>query len=89
MSEHVKPWPSTFNRTGKMFTANMLASQRSVTNTVRRAVSEQNVDVRKGRDGVFWTWVTGGEASRVCGRIVAIDASFVGEGPAAEFGLVG
>ena len=60
MSEHVKPWTRTFNRTRKMFTANMFSAERRVTDTMGRAMSKQDIDVREGGNGVFWSWVTGG-----------------------------
>ncbi len=80
--EAMQARPTPPHRAQEVLAPHLLARARFVEDTVRRAVGEEDVDGRVVGDGGF----LGPRGGR---GVEAIFVSLVGEGPVAEFGLVG
>lgn len=85
MPKAMQPRPTPPHRAQKVLASYLLACARLVKDPVRWAVREEDVDGRVIGDGVFGQSRRGGSG----GGVEAIFIPLVGEGPVAEFGLVG
>lgn len=81
MSKDVKTWAGALYGATEVYAADVVPVPGLVEDAVGGPVGEEDVDIGAVRNRVNGWWGGGG--------IEAIDVPFVGEGPAAEFGLVG